>query len=203
MKKQAVLLLITLASLNSFAAGKSTIEGNIAGYKCKVAKGSLVFTGGENSEAKRRFFDLSSVSIFKEASVMSGGLEAATEGGIDFKDRESIVSSASLKGNMDRLYATVQQTKLFDAKGEKQITDVADLENENGFINEYKHVYSKVDDNGQSEILEVTVREGQITDHTGVKSATIHFKYKAPLALPAPIQTALDGTMDAKLNCKK
>ncbi len=208
MKHKIFLTVGLFFSLSGFAAnmngpgdvGSVVLRNSaIKGYKCSVKKGSLVVTGGESSPAKTRFSQLKEVAVLKEKTLWSGQLIPIAKGSLEFNSSDSL---SVVDGST--MYATVQETRILDKTGEKQLKTETELESDDGtpleIIAEYSHIYRK--EGAESEELVIKVSDQMITDHKKFLKGSIQYKYVSPASLPPEIQQMQNGTMTAQLVCK-
>jgi len=211
MKKHSIAALGLLMSLNIITSTSYGAEGPgdvgsvvfnnqmISGYKCSLKKGSLNFDQGERSQAFKSFYDLNSISIFNEKTLLSGQLKNI-EGKADLEfQTEKTLTLASFKSDQsDRQYTTAQNTIVMDTNG-NQIKSSEQLP-EGSFLVKYEHVFEQIK-NEQKQKLVVTIIEEQTAGSTEVKNARFEYDYQL-IMNPMPDHLKhLNGKVTGVLDC--
>lgn len=202
--KKIVFLVGFVLSLSAIAGPGdvgSVVAANsrLIGYKCYIKKGSLKFTGSATSDAWKKFNDISHINIYGEGRLIGNLLKPILKGSLEFETLNTMISTVHKK-NTDQLFATVQDTKIYDQNGRQLLT----VEESNGvklFLSEYRHIYEKIMNYGSFERLDVVVREKFQDSDYEIVSVQIRFESKAPSNLPPGIQESLNGSMTAELRC--
>lgn len=204
LSRSAVLGMICLFNSTSFAGGGGDVGSVILknetqyGYACTVNPKSIVINGSAENQAYKRLSLLRNVTIYSEKTLLSGQLQPVSEGSLEFKPVNTLVS-LDIKGSSSQILSTVQNVFVLDKSGRPILTE--DQLSEVFFV-KYNHTSIQTKQNGEINSLEVSVSDKHWVDHKKNIKAYIKSIYKAPTNLPENAQQSLNGSVEFTLNCQ-